>query len=78
MKCLLQLLIQLIGGRKDIMSKFSNSYFYLEVAKGNIPKHSIVHKFGAGTVSTTVITITQSGFDFTNMMNEDSKCENNS
>lgn len=61
MKCLLRPLIQLIGGRKDIMSKFSNSDFYLEVAKGNIPKHSIVHKFGAGAVSTTVIPITQSG-----------------
>ena len=30
----------------DSMTEFRNTNFGLEVAKGNIPGHSIVHKFG--------------------------------
>lgn len=36
--------------------------FYLEVAKGRIEGHSIVHKFGAGTLTTTIGVVTQSSF----------------
>ncbi len=31
--------------------------FFLEVAKGNIPGHSVVHKFGHGLVSTTLVPV---------------------
>lgn len=33
--------------------------FLTEVVKGNVPGHSIVHKFGAGTVTTTLAPISQ-------------------
>lgn len=36
--------------------------FYLEVAKGRIEGHSIVHKFGAGTLGATLGVVTQSSF----------------
>ncbi len=34
--------------------------FLIEVAKGNVPGHSIVHKFGKATVGTTLVPITNS------------------
>lgn len=43
------------------MSRQFTKEFYLEVAKGNVAKHSLVHKFGAGDVGTTLVPITQSG-----------------
>ena len=44
------------------MSYISSKDFYLEVRKGNIPKHSIVQKFGAITgVTTTLTPVTTSG-----------------
>ena len=33
--------------------------FYLEVAKGNIEGHALIHKFGAGNVTTTFLPVTQ-------------------
>lgn len=36
--------------------------FYVEVAKGNIPKHSLIHKFGAGNLTTTLAPVTLGGF----------------
>jgi hypothetical protein len=36
--------------------------FYTEVAKGNIAKHSLIHKFGAGVATTTIAPVTISGF----------------
>lgn len=39
-----------------------NRDFYLSVARGLIPKHSLVHKFGANSLTTTLNPITQSGF----------------
>lgn len=44
------------------MTFIGEKEFYLEVAKGNVPKHSLVHKFGAGTVTTTLRPVTLSGF----------------
>jgi hypothetical protein len=41
------------------MSRILNREFYAEVAKGNIPKHSVVHKFGSGTLTTTLTPVTQ-------------------
>ncbi len=38
-----------------------NANFFVEVAKGNIPGHSMVHKFGHGNVGTTIGTICESG-----------------
>ncbi len=38
----------------------SPEQFLIEVAKGNIPGHSLVHKFGSGTVGTTLVPITNS------------------
>lgn len=35
--------------------------FYLEISKGNVPKHSIVHKFGAGSIGTTVSPVSTTG-----------------
>lgn len=35
--------------------------FFVEVAKGNVPGHYMVHKFGHGSVGTTISTITESG-----------------
>jgi len=44
------------------MSYISNRDFYLEVRKGNVPKHSIVQKFGAiSGVTTTLTPVTSSG-----------------
>lgn len=39
-----------------------SSDFLIEVAKGKVPGHSIVHKYGHGVVGTTVSAITLSGF----------------
>jgi hypothetical protein len=36
--------------------------FLIEVAKGNIPGHSIIHKFGHATVGTTLTPICHGGF----------------
>ncbi len=36
------------------------SHFLTEVAKGNIPGHSLLHKFGHGTVGTSMVPITTS------------------
>lgn len=33
--------------------------FLIEVAKGNVPKHSLVNKFGAGNLTTTLLPIDQ-------------------
>jgi len=41
------------------MSREFSREFYLEVAKGNIPKHSIINKFGSGTLTTTLLPVTQ-------------------
>lgn len=41
------------------MSKFSKTEFYLDVARGLIPKHFIVHKFGAGSITTALAPVTQ-------------------
>jgi len=41
------------------MTYIPDREFYLEVAKGNVPKHSIVNKFGAGSVGTTLSPISQ-------------------
>lgn len=38
-----------------------NASFFVEVAKGNVPGHSIVHKFGHSDVGTTLQPITFSG-----------------
>lgn len=35
--------------------------FFVEVEKGNIPGHSIIHKFGHGSVGTTMVPLTISG-----------------
>lgn len=43
------------------MSKWGTQEWYQQVAEGNIPGYSIVHKFGAGNVGTTLVPITQSG-----------------
>jgi len=40
------------------MTYISDKNFYLEVAKGNVPKHSIVHKFGSGAVTTSILPVT--------------------
>lgn len=42
-------------GTKSLPAKF-----LIEVAKGHVPGHSIVHKFGKGTVGTTLVPITNS------------------
>lgn len=39
--------------------QFSREW-YAEVAKGNIPKHSVITKFGSGVLTTTLLPITQS------------------
>lgn len=44
------------------MSLILNREFYLEVAKGNVAKHSLVHKFGAHNITTTLEPITHGGF----------------
>ena len=44
------------------MTFVPNRNFYAEVAKGNVPKHSLVHKFGAHTLTTTLEPICFSGF----------------
>ena len=36
--------------------------WYTEVAKGNVPGHSLVHKFGATDAGTTMAPVTVSGF----------------
>ena len=33
--------------------------WYAQVAEGNIPKHSVVHKFGSGLLTTTLLPISQ-------------------
>jgi hypothetical protein len=38
----------------------SPEQFLIEVSKGNVPGHSMVHKFGQGTVGTTLVPITNS------------------
>ena len=43
------------------MSKWGSQEWYFEVTQGLIPKYSVVHKFGAGSVGTTVGPIAQSG-----------------
>ena len=44
------------------MTYISNKDFYLEVSKGNVPKHSIVNKFGRnGAVGTSLAFISISG-----------------
>ena len=43
------------------MTFIPNENFYLKVAKGEIPKHSIIHKFGATNLTTTLRPITYSG-----------------
>ena len=44
------------------MTYISNKDFYLEVRKGNVPKHSMIEKFGAITgVTTTLTPVTTSG-----------------
>jgi len=42
------------------MTFIPNEEFYLKVAKGEVPKHSIVHKFGSSTINSTLSLITQS------------------
>jgi len=43
------------------MSFIPNEEFYAEVAKGNVPKHSLIHKFGAHTITTTLEPVALSG-----------------
>lgn len=43
------------------MSFFGSREFYAEVAKGNVPKHSIVHKFGSRIMTTTLSPIAIGG-----------------
>lgn len=40
---------------------FLTNKFYLDIAEGKVPKHEIIHKFGAGNVGTSLVPITQSG-----------------
>jgi len=42
------------------MTELRKTDFYTEVAKGNVDKHSLVHKFGAGNVGTTITPVTNS------------------
>ncbi len=35
-----------------------NASFYAEIAKGNVPGHTAVHKYGQGTVGTSLVPIT--------------------
>lgn len=41
------------------MSYFGSTEWYTEVSKGNVPGHSLVHKFGAGSVSSTIAPVSQ-------------------
>lgn len=41
------------------MTYITNKDFLIEVAKGNVPKHSIVSKFGAGNLTTTLLPVSQ-------------------
>lgn len=41
--------------------RMSGDPFYLDVAKGNVPGHAIVHKFGHSLVGTTLVAITETG-----------------
>ena len=44
------------------MSRFANKDFLIEVEKGNIPGHYVVHKFGRNTaVGTTFVPVTRGG-----------------
>ena len=43
------------------MSFYGSKEWYMEVKKGNIPGHSIVNKFGAGNVGTTLTPVCISG-----------------
>jgi len=44
------------------MSYFPANNFLLEVAKGNVPKHSLIHKFGSNlAVGTTFVPVAQGG-----------------
>ena len=43
------------------MSYIANKDFHLEVAKGNIARHSLVHKFGAGNLDVTMKPVTGLG-----------------
>ena len=41
------------------MADIPQSDFYLRVARGLVPKHSVIHKFGSGTLTTTLLPVTQ-------------------
>lgn len=43
-------------------SYISNTDFLVEVAKGNVSGHSIVHKFGEASVGTSLVPVCESGF----------------
>jgi len=44
------------------MSYFGSTDWYERVSAGQVPGHSIVHKFGAGELTTTFAPVTNSGF----------------
>lgn len=44
---------------RDRVEEMSNSDFYYRVANGQVPGHSLVKKFGSGSVGTSVVPITQ-------------------
>jgi hypothetical protein len=48
------------GGALWLGTKSLPAKFYTEIVKGNVPGHSIVHKFGHGDVGTTLVPITAS------------------
>lgn len=50
----------LVPGPLWLGTKSLPAKFLIEVAKGHVPGHSIVHKFGKGTVGTTLVPITNS------------------
>lgn len=48
-----------------------NADFFTEVAKGNVPGHSLIHKFGAGLLTTDIKPITLSTYFRTPIVGED-------
>ena len=54
-------LVTLDGEDKYAKGQYARD-FLIEVQKGDVPGHSIVHKFGESTVGTTLQPVTESGF----------------
>ena len=52
---------RVFSSSKNALEVFSDTDYY-EIVSGNVTGKTVVHKFGAGSVSTTLVPVTQSGF----------------